>query len=103
MEHQRNSGTPRNSGGTTEYYPENQRNNPEYQRNTNVTPVEHLGTIEPYKSKTKNNCNIFKRKFKPQNLKFRLKFETFLIADTNYLFIYLFIYFCLFKVGLPRS
>ena len=74
-------------------YPEHQQNTPEYQRNTDVTPAEHLGTTESYK--TKNNCSIFKRKFKPQNLNFQLKFETFSIADI----IYLFIYFSLFKFG----
>ena len=49
MEHQQNSRTPQNSGGTTEYYPEHQRNTPEYQWNTNVAPVEHPqnnGTIQ---------------------------------------------------------
>ena len=65
-EHRRNSGTPRDSGGTTERYPEHQRNTPEYQPNTNVTPVEHPGTTEPYN--TKNNCSIFKRKIKTFNL-----------------------------------
>ena len=29
----------------------------EYQRNTNITPVEHPRTSEPYK--TKNNCSNF--------------------------------------------
>ena len=46
--------------------------------------------MEPYK--TKNNCSVFKKKFKPQNLKNEILF----IADINYLFIY----FSLFKVGL---
>ena len=94
MEHRRKSGTPRDSGGTTEHYPEHQRNTPEYQPNTNVTPVEHPGTTEPYN--TKNNCSIFKRKIKPRNLNFQLMVETFFLADINYLFIYL----SLFKVGL---
>ena len=59
----RNKGT-RNSGGTTGYpgTVAEQRNTrgapPEYQRNTNVTPAEHPGTMEPYK--TKNNCSDFK-------------------------------------------
>ena len=56
--------------------------------------MEHPGTTEPYKMK--NNYSIFKRKFKPQNLNFSLKFETFFVADIYYLFIY----FSLFKVGL---
>ena len=89
-----NSGTPQNSGGTTEHYLEHQQNTPEYKQNTNVTPVEHLGTTKPYK--TKNNCSIFKRKCKPQNLNFQLKFEIFSIANV----IHLFIYFPLFKLGL---
>ena len=42
-EHRRNSRTPRNSGGTTEHYPEHQQNTPDYQRNTNITPLEHSG------------------------------------------------------------
>ena len=94
MEHRRNSGTPWNSGGTTEHYQEHQRNTREYQRNTNVTLVVHPGTTEPYK--TKNNFSIFKRKFKLQKLNFQLKVETLFIADINYLLIY----FSLFKVGL---
>ena len=49
-EQRRNNGTPRN---TTEH----QRNTPEYQWSTNVTPVEQPGTTEPYK--TKNNCSVF--------------------------------------------
>ena len=49
------------------------------------TPAEHPGTTEPYK--TKNNCSVFKRKFKTQNLNFQLKVETLFIADINYLFI----------------
>ena len=93
-EHRRNSRTPRNSGRTTEHYPEHQRNTAEYQRNTNVTAVKYPGTTEPYK--TKNNCSIFKRKFKTQKLNFQLKAETLFIAEINYLFIY----FSLFKVGL---
>ena len=93
-EHRRNSGTPRNSGRTTEHYPEHQRNTAEYQRNTNVTPGKYPGTTEPYKMK--NNCSIFKRKFKTQKLNFQLKAETLFIAEINYLFIY----FSLFKVGL---
>ena len=93
-EHRRNSGTSRNSGGTTEHYPEHQRNTPEYQRNTNVTLVEHPRTTESYN--TKNKCSIFKRKFKLQNLSFQLRVETFFIGDINHLFIY----FSLFKVGL---
>ena len=43
----------------------------------------------------KNNCGIFKRKFKTQNLNFQLRVETFFIVDINYSFIY----FSLFKVG----
>ena len=77
-EHRRNSGTPRNSGRTTEHYPEHQRNTAEYQRNTNVTPGKYPGTTEPYKMK--NNCSIFKRKFKTQKLNFQLKVETLFIA-----------------------
>ena len=77
-EHRRNSGTPRNSGRTTEHYPEHQRNTAEYQRNTNVTAVKYPGTTEPYK--TKINCSIFKRKFKTQKLNFQLKAETLFIA-----------------------
>ena len=42
-EHRRNSGTPRNSGGT---------NGAPW--NTNGTPVEHLGTTKP--STKKNSC-----------------------------------------------
>ena len=61
--------------------------------------MEHPGITKPYN--TKNNCNIFKTKFKPQNLNFQLRVETFFVADINYLlFIYLFIYFSLFKVDL---
>ena len=91
----RNSGTrstggtaehPRNSGRTTEHYPEHQRNTPEYQRNTNVTPVEHAGTTERYN--TKNNCIVFKRKFKPENLNFQVRVETFFIVDINFLIIF---------------
>ena len=85
-EHRWNSRAPRNSGGTTEHYPEHQRNTPEYQRNTKVTPVQHPGTTEAYN--TKNNCSFFKRKFKPQNLNFQLRVETFFIIDINFLFIY---------------
>ena len=48
----------------------------EYQRNTSGTPQN-------------SDCIIFKRKFKPQNLNFQLRFETFFIADINYLLIYL--------------
>ena len=44
----------------------------------------------------KKNYGIFKRKFKPQNLNFQLKVETFFTADVSYLVIY----FSLFKVGL---
>ena len=50
--------------------------------------------MEPYK--TKNNCSVFEKKFKPQNLNSQLKVEKLFIADINYLFIY----FSLFKVGL---
>ena len=46
--------------------------------------------MEPYK--TKNNCSVFKRKFKTQNLNFQLKVETLFISDINYLFIYLFLF-----------
>ena len=46
--------------------------------------------MEPYKAK--NNCCVFKRKFKPENLKVEILFT----ADINYLFIH----FSLFKVGL---
>ena len=62
----RNAGT-RNTGGTAEHpgtvveqrnNPEHQRNTPKYQQNTNVTPADHPGTTEPYK--TKNNCSDFK-------------------------------------------
>ena len=101
-------GTPEH--GTAEYgTPAEQRNTPEQQRNNCTlpgTPVEHPRiptkyqrntsgwntprTMEPYK--TKNNCSVFKKKFKPQNLKVEILF----IADINYLFIY----FSLFKVGL---
>ena len=56
--------------------------------------MEHPGITKPYN--TKNSCNIFKTKFKPQNLNFQLRVETFFVADINYLFIYLF----LFKVDL---
>ena len=59
-EHRRNSGIPWNSGGTTEHYPGYQRNTPEQR-------------------KTKNNCSVFKRKFKTQNLNFQLKVENFLL------------------------
>ena len=48
-EHRRNSGTPWDSNGTTVHYPDHQRITPEYQQNTNVTPVEHPqnnGTIQ---------------------------------------------------------
>ena len=33
-EYRRNSGTPRNSGGTTEHYPEHQQNTPEQRNHT---------------------------------------------------------------------
>ena len=62
-------------------------------RNTSGTPVEHPGTTETYK--TKNNCCVLKRKFKTQNINFQLKVEILFLADI----VYLFIYFCLFKVG----
>ena len=57
MEHRRNIGTP---GTVAEQRntPEHQWNTLKYHRNTNVTPAEHLGTTEPYK--TKNNCSDFK-------------------------------------------
>ena len=87
----RNSGT-RNTGGTAEH-PETvaeqlniTRNTPEYQRNTNVTTVEQPGTTERYN--TKNNCIIFTRKFKPQNLNFQVRIETFFIADIIFLIIF---------------
>ena len=38
-----------------------------------------------------NNCSVFKRKFKTQNLNFQLKVETLFIADINYLFISLYL------------
>ena len=52
--------------GTTEHgtvaeqrnTPENQQNTAEYQQSTNVTPVEHPGTMKSYK--TKINCSDFK-------------------------------------------
>ena len=52
MEHGKNSGTPRNSGGTTEKHSK-------HQRHTSGT----RGITKPYK--TKNNCSASKRKFKP--------------------------------------
>ena len=55
----------------------------EYQRNISTTPQNN----ETIQYNTKNNCSIFKRKFKPQNLNFQLRVETFFIPDVNYLFI----------------
>ena len=60
-----NNGT-RNTGGTAQHPGtvaeqrntlEHQRNTPKYQQNTNVTAGDHLGTMEPYK--TKNSCSDF--------------------------------------------
>ena len=75
--------------------PEHQRNTLEYHPNTNVTPAEHPGTTEPYK--TKNNCSDFK-----ENLNLALIHLTLATQDGNifYCWYYLFIYFSLFKVGL---
>ena len=61
----RNSGT-RNTGRTVENpgTVAEQRNTSEHQRDTpeqQVTPAEHPGTTEPYK--TKNNCSDFKEDF----------------------------------------
>ena len=55
----RNAGT-RNTGGTAKHpLPvAEQRNTQKYQQNTNITPADHNGTTEPYK--TKNNCSDFK-------------------------------------------
>ena len=66
----RNAGTrkngTRNIGGTAEHpgtvaeqrnTPEDQWNTPGCQRNTNIAPAEHPGTMEPYR--TKSNCSIF--------------------------------------------
>ena len=52
-------------------------------------PAEHPKTTKPYK--TMNNCSLFKRKFKTQNLNYQLKVETIFIADINYLFISLYL------------
>ena len=72
-------GTP--GHGITEHgTPAEQRNTPEQWQNNYTLPgrpVEHHGTTEPYK--TKNNCRIFKRKFKTQNLNFQLRRENFLL------------------------
>ena len=72
-------GTP--GHGITEHgTPAEQRNTPEQWQNNYTLPgrpVEHRGTTEPYK--TKNNCSIFKRKFRTQNLNFQLRLENFLL------------------------
>ena len=44
-------------------------------RNTRTKPYQN--ETEPYK--TKNNCSVFKRKFKTQNLNFQHKVEIFLL------------------------
>ena len=58
--------------GTPEHgTPAEQRNTPEQWRNNWTlpgTPAEHPGTTKPYK--TKNNCRVFKRKFKTQSFNF---------------------------------
>ena len=46
-------GPPRNSGGTTEHYPEHQQNTPEYQRNINVLPLEHSQNNETMQNEFK--------------------------------------------------
>ena len=75
------------------------------QRNTSRTPrcSGHNKTI-PGQYKTKKNCSIFKRKFKPHFNTFntfnsRLKCLLLLIL-ANYLFIYLFIYFIYLFISL---
>ena len=63
----------RNSGGTTEHYPEHQRNTATYQRNTNVTPVEHPqinGTIQnEFKLKTSSTIQNGFNHTKPVKLR----------------------------------
>ena len=81
-EHRRNSGTTQNFGGTTERYPEHQRNTPGNQQNTYVTPVEQ------WWNHTKRTTIVV---FLRENLNFQLKVEIFFIADINYLFISLYL------------
>ena len=61
-------------------------NTTEYQRNTSGTPRNN---------RTKNDCSSFKRKFKPQNFNFQLKFEIYLFIYL--LFIYLFIQIFIYR------
>ena len=61
----------------------------ECQRNTNITPVEHPRTSEPYK--TKNNCSNFEENLNPFNT-FNSRWNYFSLLI---LIIYLFISFCL--------
>ena len=64
---QTNGGTAEHPGTVAEQWNtlEHRRNTLKYQQNTNVTPTDHPGTTEPYK--TKNNCSDFK-----ENLNFTL-------------------------------